>query len=587
MSKKCDALFQELQKPEEYPDVDEELKRLCQGARASPHPVLQLSVFGLMEPADIKAFLCSSDNRFYHEILGKTENFLTYLHDKDMATAPVWRVQEMTPDALNSRLRSLKPVVMDQTVREPATSTPFGHTGYMKYLTLKIIQAMGFKDIAITGLYYKDSYTPETQVLEELQDRGESMEGMVAMFGPGDVDRKAGLAAVKEYRIPNAFLDLTLKASTRFASADFVQSVLDAVGELDQVFSDMGLPSKPWRSDDEINRISGEGEISLNLVDLMEFLDLQPDGTMNAFREATARKAFNAWKNNEAFSRRVVAILTEEGRGCAGYKDYGTLVKWLRQFFPEEEKYRILVHAHGGNGNTQDAASVESVFKGANGVWSALIPQAAQQGHNSSLVFLDNLLSLGNQNVLEDFWLHQAAQCARHCYFLNFNSFQIPDDCPIWGGRPPQLLHTAFSTVSGEEWRKRRGDYYNTWADDAKVAFRQYAKSQLAREVARLRAERSNQGHYRLSPLVSDLEVWRNRLQEAQVLDVRERAGNFHEEVRSLAFALMNANIRANFDEAVTLKELVRIVRARKQQKERFPKVENYEKAKQHQGDNE
>ena len=36
-------------------------------------------------------------------------------------------------------------------VREPATNTPFGHTGYMKFLTLQIIRRMGFKDIAITG----------------------------------------------------------------------------------------------------------------------------------------------------------------------------------------------------------------------------------------------------------------------------------------------------------------------------------------------------------------------------------------------------------------------------------------------------
>ena len=137
---------------------------------------------------------------------------MEHLHDKGMAKSPMWKVEEMTPAAKDWGLRSLKPVVMDQTVREPATSTPFGQTGYMKYLTLKIIQAMGFKDIAITGLYYKDSYTPETQVLEELRDRGESMEGLVAMFGPGSADRKAGLAAIKEYRIPNAFLDLTLKA---------------------------------------------------------------------------------------------------------------------------------------------------------------------------------------------------------------------------------------------------------------------------------------------------------------------------------------------------------------------------------------
>ena len=99
---------------------------------------------------------------------------------------------------------------MDQTVREPATNTPFGHTGYMKYLTLEIVRRMGFRDIAITGQYYGSSYTPETQILEWMKYKGESMDGMVAMFGPGD--RSAGIRAIRDFRIPNAFLDLTLKA---------------------------------------------------------------------------------------------------------------------------------------------------------------------------------------------------------------------------------------------------------------------------------------------------------------------------------------------------------------------------------------
>ncbi len=49
---------------------------------------------------------------------------------------------------------------MDHTIREPATTTPFGHTGYMKYLSLKIIQKMGLNSIAISGQYYGSSYTP-------------------------------------------------------------------------------------------------------------------------------------------------------------------------------------------------------------------------------------------------------------------------------------------------------------------------------------------------------------------------------------------------------------------------------------------
>ena len=65
--------------------------------------------------------------------------------------------------------------------------------------------------------------------------------------------------------------------------------------------------------------------------------------------------------------------------------------------------------------------------------------------------------------MLQDFGLFQASQCARHIYYLNFNSYDIPGDCPIWGDRVNKLTHSAFCTVKGEEWRQRRGNYYNVW----------------------------------------------------------------------------------------------------------------------------
>lgn len=230
------------------------------------------------------------------------------------------------------------------------------------------------------------------------------MDGTVAMFGPGD--RSAGIQAIRDFRIPNAFLDLTLKASIRFKDTNFVTSVLEAVEELDSIFThEMKLPRDPWRSDANVNSkegVGGKGEISLNLVDLMEFLDLQPGETLEQEKkpqQLRAEEAFARWKKSDAFRRRVVAILMEEGRGCANHMDYGVITRWLRKHFPVEEKYRILVHAHAGDGNTQDAAGIEAALHGGNGVWSAIIPQAAQGGHNSSLVFLDNMFHLGNETT--------------------------------------------------------------------------------------------------------------------------------------------------------------------------------------------
>ena len=460
----CQKIYDLLQEPERS-NGDDELEDLCRTARLETAPPdLKSSIFGLMRPEDIKSFLQAPDHQFWQQIKQNTEEFIKLLNDPG-AVLP-YSVDEMTPEANNPKVRSIRPVVMDQSVREPATNTPFGHTGYQKFLTLQIVKCMGFKDIAISGQYYGASYTPETQVLEWMKVKGVPMDGMIVMFAPGKGDREAGIKAIKDFGIPNAFLDLTMKASVRFKQSDFVSSVLETVEILDEIFTGMGFAPNPWRTEEKVNCDPGEGEISVNLVDLMEFLDLKPDGTMDDKKKSEAEDAFRTWKKSDAFRRRVVGILTEEGRGVANYKDYGALSRWLRLHFPRDEEYRILVHAHGGDGNTQDAASVEAALEGANGVWAALIPQAAQSGHNSSMVFLDNMLQMGNGHVLEDFWLHQGAQCARHIYYLNFNSYAVPDDCPIWGARVDQLLHTAFSTVSGEEWRQRRGKYYDIWGHD-------------------------------------------------------------------------------------------------------------------------
>ena len=314
----------------------------------------------------------------------------------------------------------------------------------------------------------------------------------------------------------------------------------------------------------------------------MEFLDLKTNGEMNSSNQKSLEDAFAKWKANKAFQRRVVAILTEEGRGCANYLDYGKVVEWLRSQFPQKKNYRILIHAHAGPGNTQDAASIEAVLHGGNGVWAGIIPQAAQGGHNSSLVFLDNMLRLGNQHVLEDYWLHQAAQSARYVYYLNFNTYTVPDDCPIWGAQVERLLHTAFSTVEGEEWRRRRGNYYNMWGRkeawmarisshalfkcicticinycdlSCDLSSKEEIKLETAVEnskhhkaVSTLRIH-EKRGKYRLSPLVSDVKTWEKRLgEDLSILDARDVISEYVAEVRMLAFALMNAGLRVNID---------------------------------------
>ena len=73
--------------------------------------------------------------------------------------------------------------------------------------------------------------------------------------------------------------------------------------------------------------------------------------------------------------------------------------------------------------------------------------------------------------------------------------------------------------------------------------------SKHRREVNELRSkEKETAGHYRTSPLVSDLDTWTMRISETRILGPREISANISEEVRALGFALMIAGLRVNLD---------------------------------------
>jgi len=527
------------------------------------------SVFMLMDFEDCRWFMEHVDNLLYKGIQDNVRNMIEHVYDS--AAVPVLS----NPGKATKVFQSLVPMVMDQSCREPATTTPYGHTSTMKLLTFKLLKIVGFTEIAVTGQYYADTYTPETQFVEELHKNG-LLDGTVAMFGPSVQNRAAGMKLMREYPIPNAFLDVGLQGSIRFGDSDNIcQDVLNAVVEIDEIFNGRGYEQKHHlrRNMQDTPR----GEVSVNLVDLMEFLDLKADGEMDPEKKASMIKIFRTWLNDDLFNQRVCAILTEEGRGRATYGDYGTISKWLREFFPRD-RFRILVHAHAGDGNTQDAASIDAVSHGADGVWAGFIPHAAQGGHNSSFVFLDNCYQNGNPCIRELNLAH-GIEIARRFYALNFNDINIPDDCPIWGKRPGQIVHQAFQISSGETWRQRGPELYGQCSAQLRSKLMEEWKQLMPAQEQKDKYYQSlNDDHEenyfeattRIAPLVSDDTTWQIRIQEMNVvsnrdlLDLRCNPEVFSQSVRCIAFALMNGDVRANFNSHATVARCKEILLKRK-----------------------
>lgn len=535
------------------------------------------SIFQVLSEKAIVKLVTSQHNLMHQHIVDMAQVFLDAT-DPENEIAKSCMKEKVTADEavlkVQTSLSSQVPWIMDQTCREPATSTPFGHTVQTKYYTFKIMQRLGMKDIAVCGLYYRDNPTPECLFLEYLKSKGENMSGTVAMFNPFGQERATGVRLMRHYKVPNAFFDLALMPSDRFplgkdlSEDEFMDriytEVLDAVLEVDAVLVEQGLEGRPWRADENLTT-PGQGEISINFVDIMEYLKPQPPSYLDVYAWQRLQRTIQRWQENAVFRSRVVAILTEEGRGVATHQDYGFIIAKLRTVFPSNE-YRIAIHCHAGNLNAHDVAPIECMRNGASGVWAALIPQAAQSGHNNWLSFLDTLMSEGNPHAWSNFDLRYAVNAAKQIYHLNFNTVQIPQSPALWG-TDSAMVHSAFDRAVGWRARPSRTLYKDFVHKDFQAKMKVLTREAAEREDAQLHEFqafrdsrlfqnplRPDGDRFRVAALVSDDDTWANRLHEIGLLDKEcEDHLQLVSAVRRIAYAIMNANIRADFNCPQTL----------------------------------
>merc|ERR1740123_2058236 len=140
--------------------------------------------------------------------------------------------------------------------------------------------------------------------------------------------------------------------------------------------------------------------------------------------------------------------------------------------------------------------------------------------------------------------------CAKFLYYLHFNRINIDGDCPIWGGRVRAQTHTAFKITSGETWRQRSGDFYHIWDDDKLLSIKNdLNKIRASSQKEALKHENESgdgsDGNFRISPLVSDPATWKGRMNELKIVKTKDPLVVLEPRVRQMAFALMNANVRA------------------------------------------
>ena len=136
----------------------------------------------------------------------------------------------------------------------------------------------------------------------------------------------------------------------------------------------------------------------------------------------------------------ITGILFEDVRGSRFTFETGELVRLMRAYSPPPRK--ILVHPHSGNG-MEDAATIEAVLAGADGVWAGFTPQAAQGAHGSSMMFLTNLMRARNQHVAERFRCQTLAPTAEAMWQIQ-DRHGIPPNQPVVGERAYRYVDDYF-----------------------------------------------------------------------------------------------------------------------------------------------
>ena len=178
-------------------EANQAIDAACQAAKAGVYP--KPNIFEELRPEAIRLILGKENlEQGIHEAVIKSAEYLVERMDTTFSELTSDDVVREPPS--ETRLSSVDPYIMDHTCREPATTTPFGHTAKMKLQSLDIVRQLDFKDMAVSGMYYGDMYTVEEQFMELLYDKhgDEGMSGCFVMCGPAAGARRPALDLVSD-----------------------------------------------------------------------------------------------------------------------------------------------------------------------------------------------------------------------------------------------------------------------------------------------------------------------------------------------------------------------------------------------------
>ena len=307
-------------------------------------------------------------------------------------------------------LRDVKPYMIDMSSREATLSSYFGHTLDDKKELHRLACDLGFDNFGLPNFFAFPSVVDE--FLDDLVADGESLDPFFTTIAVEPLKDGApfpmGPAAKKtvEFGIPNVIL-----------LVETCPSVVEAIGSSrEKMIGDLRDHILEYR---RLLPPPGDrkGRIFVRLGDPFDTFDQDVEYLTRIFKMLGTMN--------------ISGVLFEDVKGTRFPFETYALVTLMRHYLPRPHK--ILAHSHLGNG-TEDAASLECILAGGDGVWSGFTPQAAQGGHGSALMLLTNLLRARNPHVRRLFNTEKFQEVAERMWHIHDHT-GIPPNTAVVGER--------------------------------------------------------------------------------------------------------------------------------------------------------
>ena len=307
------------------------------------------------------------------------------------------------------RLRTIDPFILDNSIRESATSAPLGHTLADKQRLLALVRELGITETIIAN--FNERETVDDAFARALREQGNHA-GLHAFAMLGEVTEgrftpSASTLKLLDYRVADAVLNANIGRARRARGPDDGTRLAEIEASVNHL-----RPRLPGRL--------------LNLQDLHDAFDDTPGYVAEALALAT-RLPING-------------VVFEDARGTRLPAQAAALVEMVRAFVPPPRL--LLVHPHAGNG-IEHASVIEALLAGADGTWIGLLPEAAYIGHAVSLVLLTNLARAGNPHVARRFRLDRLAPVAAEMHAIHRGE-ALPAGLPVVGRDAYRATLAAF-----------------------------------------------------------------------------------------------------------------------------------------------